>query len=61
MRFDRRRERRSGRFHRLSAIIGILSGLPRNPVRNPSDSAQQSLNSLEHAGIVLDDKNSLWI
>jgi hypothetical protein len=38
-RFDRRRERRSGRFHRLSAIIGMLSGLRRNPVRNASDSA----------------------
>src|SRR6266508_3010368 len=38
-RFDRRRERRSGRLHRLSAIIGTLSGLRRNPVRNASDSA----------------------
>jgi hypothetical protein len=39
VRFDRRRERRSARHHRLSAIIGTLSGLRRNPVRNPSDSA----------------------
>ena len=38
-RFDRRQERRSGRHHRLSAIIGMLSGLRRNPVRNASDSA----------------------
>src|SRR6267154_6312145 len=38
-RFDRRRERRSAHPHRLSAIIGTLSGLRRNPVRNPSDSA----------------------
>jgi hypothetical protein len=38
-RFDRRGERRSGRLHRLSAIIGTLSGLRRNPVRNASDSA----------------------
>jgi hypothetical protein len=42
-RFDRRRERRSGRFHRLSAIIGTLSGLRRNPVRNASDSADWTL------------------
>src|SRR6266852_4443978 len=41
-RFDRRRERRSARNHRLSAIIGTLSGLRRNPVRNASDSAFKS-------------------
>src|SRR3984893_3871660 len=44
-RFDRRRERRSARPHRLSAIIGMLSGLRRNPVRNPSDSAFMVRNS----------------
>src|SRR6266508_3634748 len=43
-RFDRRRERRSGRLHRLSAIIGTLSGLRRNPVRNASDSASETLD-----------------
>src|SRR6266508_1214336 len=53
-RFDRRRERRSGRLHRLSAIIGTLSGLRRNPVRNASDSALQnsSLTSCTLASIV---------
>ena len=45
-RFDRRRERRSARPHRLSAIIGTLSGLRRNPVRNPSDSAAGLSTSL---------------
>ncbi len=41
-RFDRRRERRSARSQRLSAIIGTLSGLRRNPVRNASESAPPS-------------------
>jgi hypothetical protein len=36
------RERRSGRLHRLSAIIGTLSGLRRNPVRNASESASRA-------------------
>src|SRR5438094_5788880 len=41
-RFDRLWERPSDRSHRLSAIIGTLSGLRRNPVRNASDSAAAS-------------------
>jgi hypothetical protein len=49
-RFDRRRERRSARFHRLSAIIGTLSGLRRNPVRNASDSALKDLLKKKQSG-----------
>ena len=43
--FDRRRERRSGRLQRLSAIIGALSGLGWDPVRNASGSANPPRNS----------------
>jgi hypothetical protein len=45
-RFDRRRERRSARPQRLSAIIGTLSGLRRNPVRNASDSAYLTIGAV---------------
>ena len=40
-----RRERRSGRLQRLSAIIGALSGLGWDPVRNASGSANPPRNS----------------